>query len=130
MKYTITFIVLLNLLIASFSSNSIAESSDIDAKSHKKEKREVLLDNAFVEVVRLSYPVGTESGMHTHIHPNRVVYVIEGGMLELVPKDKTQKSNVISISAGQALFLPATTHNVRNIGDTDIVIVETEIKNR
>ena len=51
-------------------------------------KREVVLDNASVEVVRLTYPAGTESGMHTHIHPNRVVYFVKGGKLELVPAEK------------------------------------------
>lgn len=93
-------------------------------------KREVLLDNSHVEVVRLTYPVGTESGMHTHIHPNRVVYFVKGGILELIPKDKNQKPTVINVSAGKTLFLPTTTHNVKNIGNTEVVIVETEIKKK
>jgi len=93
-------------------------------------KREVLLDNADVEVVRLTYPVGAGSGMHTHIHPNRVVYFVKGGILELIPKDKNKKSKVINVSDGKTLYLPTTTHNVKNIGRTEIVIVETEIKAR
>ncbi len=91
-------------------------------------KREVLLDNSDVEVVRLTYPVGTESGMHTHIHPNRVVYFVKGGILELVPEDNQQKPKVINVADGETLFLPTTTHNVKNIGNTEVVIVETEIK--
>ena len=90
--------------------------------------REVVLNNEKVEVVRLIYPAGSESGMHTHIHPNRVVYFVKGGKLELIPKSKEQQSKVLDAKDGQTLFLPATTHNVRNIGDTEIVIVETEIK--
>jgi mannose-6-phosphate isomerase-like protein (cupin superfamily) len=102
--------------------------SSISLANDKLGKREVLLDNSDVEVVRLTYPVGTESGMHTHIHPNRVVYFVKGGALKLVPKDKMQKPKVLNISDGQTLFLPTTTHNVINIGNTEVVIVETEIK--
>ncbi len=109
------------LLLIAFSANSIADV--------KYGKREVVLDNDTVEVVRLTYPVGTESGMHTHIHPNRVVYFVKGGKLELLPKDKQQPKKVLNVADGQTLFLPTTTHNVRNIGDTEVVIVETEIKN-
>lgn len=102
--------------------------STISLADEKGGKREVLLDNLDVEVVRLTYPVGAESGMHTHIYPNRVVYFVKGGILELVPEDKNQKPKVINVSDGKTLFLPTTTHNVKNIGNTEIVIVETEIK--
>lgn len=91
-------------------------------------KREVLLDNSSVEFVRLTYPVGTESGMHTHVHPNRVVFFAKGGKLELVPEDKSQQTKVLNVADGKTLYLPATTHNVRNIGNTEVVILETEIK--
>ena len=112
--------IFIPILLLVFSSNSLAND--------KQGKREVLLDNADVEVVRLTYPVGTESGMHTHIHPNRVVYFVKGGTLELIPKNKKQKPKVLNVSDGKTLYLPATTHNVKNIGNTEIVIVETEIK--
>ena len=90
--------------------------------------REVLLDNETVEVVRLAYPVGTESGMHTHRHPNRVVYFVKGGKIELIPEDPQKQPNVIVAPEGKTLFLPATTHNVKNIGDTEVILIETEIK--
>jgi len=113
-------VLFIPIFLLGFSTTSLADS--------KGGKREVLLDNADVEVVRLTYPVGTESGMHTHIHPNRVVYFVKGGILELVPNDQNQKSKVINVSDGKTLYLPTTTHNVKNIGDTEIVIIETEIK--
>lgn len=90
--------------------------------------REVLLDNAAVEVVRLTYPAGSESGMHTHEYPNRVAYVVTGGELELVPDDPDQPVQRLQVTDGQAIYLPAATHNVRNAGETEIVIIETEIK--
>jgi mannose-6-phosphate isomerase-like protein (cupin superfamily) len=115
MKSILTIVILL-------ASNSLAVADVISGT------REVLLDNATVEVVRLTYPAGSESGMHTHEHPYRAAYVIQGGKLELVPADSRQPSQVLEVADGQALFLPATTHNVRNIGATEVVIIETEIK--
>jgi len=112
--------IFISILLLVFSSVSLAND--------KRGKREVLLDNSDVEVVRLTYPVGTESGMHTHIHPNRVVYFVKGGTLKLVPKDKMQKPKILNVPDGKTLFLPTTTHNVKNIGNTEVVIVETEIK--
>jgi len=90
--------------------------------------REVLLDNEQVEVVRLTYPAGTESGLHTHKYPNRVAYVVKGGKLELEPEDPAEQSQVMTVPDGKVLFLPAATHNVKNIGTTEVVLVETEIK--
>jgi len=90
--------------------------------------KEVLLDNQTVEIVRLTYPAGSESGMHTHEHPNRAAYFVKGGMVELIPGDDQKPHQVLEVPDGKALFLPATTHNVKNIGDTEIVIIETEIK--
>lgn len=90
--------------------------------------RELILDNGKVEVSKLTYPAGTESGMHTHKYAHRVVYVIKGGTLELVSGDKSKPSKVVKLSEGKAIFAPGTTHNVRNIGNTEIILLETEIK--
>ena len=93
-----------------------------------QESREVILDNSRVEVVRLVYPANTESGMHTHHHPYRTVYFVKGGKLELVPADKSQPSTILEVPDGKILYLPATTHNVRNIGNNTVIIIENELK--
>jgi mannose-6-phosphate isomerase-like protein (cupin superfamily) len=90
--------------------------------------REILLDNDVVEVVRLTYPAGAESGMHTHKYPSRVAYFVKGGKLELIPGDPEKPADVLDVADGQTLYLPGSTHNVRNIGDTEVLIIETEIK--
>lgn len=115
MKNTVVCIVL-----GFFSSFSLAETV--------AGTREVLLDNEQVEVVRLTYPAGTESGMHSHRYPHRVAYVVKGGTLELVPEDPAKAPEVLTVPDGKVLFLPAATHNVRNVGTTEVVLVETEIK--
>lgn len=91
-------------------------------------QREVLIDNEKVEVVRLTYPAGTESGIHTHQYPHRVIYVIKGGTIELVPAKPNEKPKVVHVKEGMALYVPKQTHNVRNIGTTEVVLLETEIK--
>jgi len=113
-------IIFIAIILLVFSASNIA--------GEVRGKKEILLNNSDVEVVRLTYPAGAESGMHTHKHPNRVVYFVKGGKLALIPKDKQQQAKSINVSDGKTIFLPATTHNVKNIGDTEIVIVETEIK--
>ncbi|NQY64801.1 MAG: hypothetical protein HRT38_13925 [Alteromonadaceae bacterium] len=90
--------------------------------------REVILDNDKVEVVRLVYPAGAESGMHTHKHPNRTVYFIKGGKLKLTPANKDEKAKILTVPDGKILYLPAGTHNVKNIGDSEVIIIENEIK--
>jgi len=66
--------------------------------------------------------------MHSHEHPNRSAYFVKGGLLEVVPEDDQQALQVFEAPEGKAFYLPAATHNVKNIGDTEIVIIETEIK--
>ena len=90
--------------------------------------REVLLVNPTVQVVRLTYPAGSESGMHSHAYPHRVVYVVKGGTLEMVPEDDGTPRQRMEVADGQAVFVPGGTHNVRNVGETEVVIVGTEIK--
>ena len=115
MKFITTTIMLLIFSPSVFAAGSLGS-------------KEVLLDNEVVEVVRLTYPAGSESGMHTHKYPNRVAYFVKGGKLELTPGDPEKPADVLDIADGQTLYLPGGTHNVRNIGDTEVVIIETEIK--
>ncbi len=114
MKYTF----LATLLI--FSTSSFAAI---------KAKKEILLDNTDVEVIRATYPAGSESGVHTHVYANRVVYFVKGGVLAITPEDTNKPDRIITVKDGQTLYMPGGTHNVKNIGDTEIIIVETEIKN-
>lgn len=99
----------------------------IDAKPLEG-NREVLLDNEHVEVIRLTYPPGSESGMHSHEHPHRVVYVVSGGKIELIPEDSNMPSQFITAKTGMTMFVPGNTHNVKNIGKTEVVLIETELK--
>ena len=123
------FGLLLSLLLTTFEASAtspVMEKSDTIKRAQPK--REIVLENEQVQVVRLTYPIGTESGMHTHTFTHRVVYFVKGGELSLIPQDTNKASKTLIATDGQTLFLPATTHNVRNIGKTEVVIVETELK--
>ncbi len=111
---------LLLVSIFTFSASSFAQT--------QYGKREIILDNDKVEVVRLTYPPGSESGMHTHVHPNRTVYFVKGGKLALIPEGEKAKTKILDVPDGKIIYLPTMTHNVKNIGNTEVVIIENEIK--
>ncbi|UTM59065.1 hypothetical protein L4174_020345 [Photobacterium sp. CCB-ST2H9] len=112
------YIILLLMLSLPTFSDSASESD------HK----EILLENDRVQVVRLTYPPATESGMHTHRYPNRTVYVLKGGLLELSSSGSAKPAKTLQIKEGMTLFAQAETHNVKNVGSTEIVLLETELK--
>nr|WP_159063668.1 cupin domain-containing protein [Thaumasiovibrio occultus] len=85
-----------------------------------------LLDNEDVQVNRYSYPAGSESGFHEHQFPARVVYVLKGGKLRLVNDDGSSRD--IDVKEGMTLYVPAQHHNVINIGDSEVQLLEVEIK--
>ena len=116
-------IKLMGVIFLLFTFNGQAEVAVQNA-----EKREVLLDNAKVLMVRLTYEQGSESGFHEHLYAHRTIYVVKGGQLAIINDDEQQTTKVLSIKTGQALFVPASRHNVKNVGNSEIVLVETEIK--
>ena len=125
--FLLLVLCLITILSLFYSSISVAQNPNHKLVTDAA-KREVVLENEQVQVVRLTYPAGTESGMHTHSFAHRVVYFVKGGTLSLIPQDTSKASKILVATDGETLFLPATTHNVKNIGDTEIIIVETELK--
>lgn len=85
----------------------------------------VLVDNELVLMVEHRYEPGAVTEEHTHPGP-RTVYVVEGGFLEFVAPDGTVSQ--VEVMRGQALWRPAETHAVRNVGPTRVTVVETELK--
>lgn len=89
------------------------------------QRSELRLENAHVRVVENLYEPGAESPLHTHEWP-RVVYVLDGGVLELVAEDGTVTR--VRVRPGETLWRPAETHVVRNIGRTTVRTLETGVK--
>ncbi len=84
----------------------------------------VLLENAQVLVVENLYPAGTAAPLHTHAWP-RVVYVLEGGSLQLEDDAGAVR---MEVEAGQTAWRPAETHVVRNVGQSRVRVIEVEVK--
>jgi len=85
----------------------------------------VVLENGEVRMVAVAYQPGQASPEHTHAVP-RTIYVISGGDLEFTYEDGTTERT--TMVAGLANWRPAETHAVRNVGTTEVVLVETEVK--
>jgi len=104
----------------------VATICAVSVNAEPQGSREILLDNAQVQVIRLKYPAGSESGMHSHEFPVRTVYVLSGGDMEIVNEDGSKSR--LSPVTGSVFFMPAATHNIRNIGATTIELLEQELK--
>lgn len=112
---------LVALLVIAWSTPAAGQQ----AARHDGYQETVRLENERVRVLELRYAPGGAAPLHTHHFP-RVVYVVEGGVLELVPEAGTPVR--LELSAGQTLWRPAETHAVRNVGPGEVVVVETEVK--
>jgi mannose-6-phosphate isomerase-like protein (cupin superfamily) len=120
-------ITLLSIVLA-LSAYVVNATESAQTKIPLKAHKEILIDNEFTQVVRLTYPPNTESGFHKHLYPHRAIYFVQGGQLQISDANPLKTTKTLSIPDGKALFLPAAEHNIKNIGQTTIVIIETEIK--
>lgn len=119
---------LLPMCIAALLACSIALVTVAEPQDRPTASKLTLLENDAVLVTQGTYPPGAQSGMHTHPYDYRVLYTVKGGLLRLVPGDSEQPARDIKLTDGQVLYLPAATHNVINLGDTEVILVETELK--
>jgi quercetin dioxygenase-like cupin family protein len=85
----------------------------------------VLLDNAQVRVLAVTIKPGQKAPMHSH--PANVVYVLNGGKVRITTPDG--KSVEKEPKTGATVWSEATTHEVENIGTTELKQVQIELKN-
>jgi quercetin dioxygenase-like cupin family protein len=86
--------------------------------------KKVLLENDQVRVIQVEIAAGETATWHSH--PNHVTYALNGGKLEIT--DKGKPARVIEFKAGEAMYFPAVTHMVKNIGTTTQKMVVVELK--
>lgn len=86
--------------------------------------KKVLLENEKVRVMEIEIAPGDVVPWHSH--PNHVIYALTGGKLEITEKGKT--ATVAEIKAGEAMYMPAVTHTGKNIGETSLKLIVTELK--
>ena len=86
--------------------------------------RKILLENDQVRVLQVEFAPGETAPWHQH--PNHILYALTDGEIEITDKGKT--ANVVELKAGEALYMPAVTHMIKNIGTTTVKMVVTELK--
>jgi quercetin dioxygenase-like cupin family protein len=80
-------------------------------------------ENERVRVCEVTFKPGARMGAHSH--PDHVVYALTAGKIEITKDGKPQ---VVDITPGQVLYMPAETHSGANVGTTEIKLVITELK--
>lgn len=117
----ITSMLLLLGLFLTLSTNLYAQDPMTAAPNAYKK---VLLENEKVRVMEIEIAPGDVVPWHSH--PNHVIYALTGGKLEITEKGKT--ATVAEIKAGEAMYMPAVTHTGKNIGETSLKLIVTELK--
>lgn len=118
-------IFLMNVL---FLSVLLIQSANLYAQDPMKVAtnvyKKVLLDNEKVRVMEVVFPPGVATAWHSH--PDHSVYAATGGRIQIT--DKGKPAATIDVKAGTAMFLPAVTHMAKNVGNTTLKLIVTEIK--
>ena len=86
--------------------------------------KKILLENDNIRVVQVE--LAPQETIPWHSHPDHFVYAITDGKLEIT--DKGKPAVVTEIKAGEAVYMIATTHMVKNIGANPIKFIVTDLK--
>jgi beta-alanine degradation protein BauB len=82
-----------------------------------------VMENDRVRVLEVMFKPGDKAMMHQH--PDHVVHVLKGGKASL---KSSGKKDILELQKGKTLFLEAQSHEVENIGKTDIDLLVIELK--
>lgn len=82
------------------------------------------LDNARVRLCEVVFKPGASIALHAH--PDRVVYVINGGTLSV--GDANGKTRDIAYTPGQSFWFTASSHSATNKGSTELKLLMVEVK--
>jgi len=88
------------------------------------DKYHLLLDNAFVRVLRYHDEPGATT--HAHHHPCFVMYALDSFKRELTFSDGSRRTR--AFRAGETAWMPAQSHTGHNVGDTPTEALLIELK--
>jgi quercetin dioxygenase-like cupin family protein len=83
----------------------------------------LLNENEKVRVLEVVFKPGDVAKMHHH--PDHVVYVLKGSKMSLTSGGKSQE---MELKTGSVVFLDAQDHEAKNIGNTTLDLIVTELK--
>jgi mannose-6-phosphate isomerase-like protein (cupin superfamily) len=95
----------------------------IDPVESSPDHYKVLQENDSVRMLEMIVPPGESDNLHSH--PDEAVYFITGGKARVTVGDEQVE---MELPDGASMLHEAWTHQVTNIGDTEIraIIVETK----
>ncbi len=108
------------VLLAALPLAAAAQDAVKVDPSHYK----VLLDNAAVRVLKVSYGIGEKSPMHSH--PDAMLVPFAPAKARFTMPDGTTQD--VDVKAEAALYTPAFTHSPANVGTTKIDALLVEFK--
>ena len=107
-------------LVVLGSSVALAQDPIKVAPTHYK----TLFENADVRILQIDYAAGSKSAMHQH--PDAMVISLSGSKVRFsTPDGKSQDSDM---PTDFAMYTPAGTHSVTNVGTTAVKAVLVEFK--
>ena len=95
----------------------------LDATKVASKFYKTVKDSLNIRIVMVDYKPGTMSVMHSH--PDLVLYVISPAKAEFTAKDGTKR--VMALDKGMIAIVPADTHSVKNIGNTEAKVLLVEV---
>jgi quercetin dioxygenase-like cupin family protein len=115
-------VLYLSLFLFACAAPALAQDPvKVDSKHYKVE-----FENANVRVLRVKIGPGEKSLMHSH--PNAVAVFLASGKSKFTfPDGKTEERD---ITAGQAIWTPATIHQPENIGSGEFEVILVELKSK
>lgn len=82
------------------------------------------LENERVRLCEVTFKPGQKIALHSH--PDRVVYVVQGGKLTVM--DPEGKPNEVTFQPGQAFWFTASSHSAAKSGDAELKLIMVELK--
>lgn len=118
---TLGFLAMSALFSLLLSPSPAQDPVKVDAKHYK-----VVLENAQVRVLRITYAAGEKSVMHEH--PDAVAVFVTGGSVKFtMPDGKTEQRDT---KAGDAVWTPAGKHLPQNVGSKPFELILVEMKKK
>lgn len=114
----------MSLLLGLFLTLSANVRAQDPIKVASNAYKKVILENDKVRVMQVE--IAAMDSVPWHSHPDHIVYALTDGKLEIT--DKGKASVVAEFKAGDAMYMVATTHMVKNMGDDAVKLIVTELK--
>ncbi|NQX37755.1 Cupin domain-containing protein [Pedobacter steynii] len=112
------------LLFGLFMSVSTNVHAQDPIKVASNVYKKVILENEKLRVMQVELAPGEIVPWHSH--PDHFAYALTDGKLEITEKGKP--AVIADIKEGEAMYLTATTHMAKNIGENTLKMIVTELK--